>query len=141
MHTLYAHTGPRNVAVALLVLCGVAVSHGKPQGRKQELGFARIQSLDPEGDKITLVTDSKEKITVSVQKADLRNTKGDQATLSDFKEGQFVRYSWEKTDGIRNSVKLAQAFCKTDGPTLCEAESNKKHCHQKCKDGPCACPL
>jgi Cu/Ag efflux protein CusF len=123
-----------------LTLAGLVLSQENSKEGKPESGYARVQALDKEGNKITLAIDLKEKLTLPVGDATLKTVKGENANLSDFKEGQFVKYSWDRKDGTRTNIRLAQTFCKTNGPTQCETESNNKQCHHNCKDGPCACP-
>jgi hypothetical protein len=137
---LSSQAGKTNLFFVSLALVGLGIFQENAKDKKVEEGYARIQSLDREGDKITLSIDSKEKVTVPVREAQLKTATGQTAKLDDFKEGQFVKYSWNKKDEVRSNIRLAQTFCKADGPTLCETESNREHCHHKCKDGPCACP-
>jgi hypothetical protein len=127
-----------------IVVCTLAVLSLQSDGQhhEEESGFARIANVDPESKTLTLLTTDhgNRRVDIETVRAKLKGPSGENATVADFKKSQYVQYSWRKVGDNLEDIQLAQAFCKRQGPTICESQARKKECHHQCSDGPCACP-
>jgi hypothetical protein len=131
------------LAVFVLALPTLTSAAQIPSDTKQSAtkkGFARVEKVDAKRGTLLLLVKENQTVEVSVEGAQLSDIDGKKTKLTDFREGQFVEYSWTKYGPALQDIKLAKTFCKKDGPTVCESERQNKPCHKNCSDGPCACP-